>query len=680
MAYYAHFASDGFQSAAAEPSRRYTEVNRTLQGPREDTQEDNVIYVNEVCMQMDQLMSKCEDHEDLLVLLVTHRGVMYLHNLVTAMNMLQAFAERDRARTRQPDADDLFAGYQEVFGDDVAPPKAEYAAGNGEVENRMNGIHQAKAAKEATEQLGRPQELTLTGDIDGLTETQQNILKKAKEEVLVHFENPANRHYLKCRQHSMPVADVIVRDERFDLLLHDIYENRNKLDVESACQIIIALDALQYKYFRLYNGILRHLMRIPLHDSYPSTAKEKGKLLLKACQCYVRAGFYDSPLYSKVCREIYRQPIEGATNEIDPESLVETLKLFAKVDVYDPVVFSAAAARLMHTPLTANDLSHVAAAYAAHNNYTKTHDEVMIWAANQIQKRTNEFTTLELARCVNAFAGMRLFFPPVYNTLVQRLIDDLEMAGNSYVKMQLTIPQMSVIVHHLANFAPDEHTTQSLIHNFMAYLEEYIDLVDEKCAINLAFAVCATNTHVANPYLLSFLLRIIGKGTEWEQCKYRVFAIWLFHVINFPEISANMPKRCITSGMREWMLRHGNGTQFTAELKDIADILQKDLGLKNITETDTTAKGNEVIEGREASDAVTAISSIDISIEDIKHKIVINENSCRNDTQKPIGVDLVIQNLLRSTGAKVHSVNFQHWLSMNRTEKEQFLRDVLSLS
>ena len=40
---------------------------------------------NPICSQMDQMLLKCEEVEAVLALLVTHRGVFFVHNLVTAI-------------------------------------------------------------------------------------------------------------------------------------------------------------------------------------------------------------------------------------------------------------------------------------------------------------------------------------------------------------------------------------------------------------------------------------------------------------------------------------------------------------------------------------------------------------------------------------------------------------------
>jgi len=53
---------------------------------------NTTVYANPICSQMDQLLLKCPEHEDVLALLVTHRGVFFVHNLVTAVQVLGALA------------------------------------------------------------------------------------------------------------------------------------------------------------------------------------------------------------------------------------------------------------------------------------------------------------------------------------------------------------------------------------------------------------------------------------------------------------------------------------------------------------------------------------------------------------------------------------------------------------
>eukprot|EP00371_Babesia_bovis_P001248 XP_001609895.1 hypothetical protein [Babesia bovis T2Bo] len=636
--------------------------------------------------------------------------------------MLQAFVERDVTRNMQPDKEDIFAGYHQIFKTTQTDSKECRANTNliGTTKSAIQNTDQHSISKvvsatdiTADEQsISSPETSGLAKEIStnvpqsgntalvlsneiGLTPTQLDIVQRAKDEVLVHFENPANKHYLECRQHSMPVAEAIVRDERYDLLLHDLYENRTKLDPESACHVVIALDVLKHKHYRLLSGILRHLLKIPLYEDIP-TGNHYGKLLLKACQCFIRAGFYDSPLYSKVYTEIYRKRIEYNIN-LDKEAILESLRLFSNVDTYDPLVFKEAARVITRMHLNSTEIADIASAYAAHRNYTKVHDDVMVWTSRQLAERIEEFDTPDIARCVHVFSKMKLYFKPAYDAIANRITEELETATRRFAKTTLTIPQIAMITQHVSNFAPKTPTTLNLIQKVLLYLEEYIDHIDEKTAINLALSICANMAHgmleivfitiaEVNTYISPFLLRKIGSGTDWEQCKYTIFVMWLYHLKNAPEAASSIHKRCIYEGMREWLLRHGNGTQFRQELDEVADILQTELGvcynhwrnnlqIMNISHMKHTDNIDLDALDTVYKDSVDAISSIDVLIDNTLHRVVINETACRNYIDRPIGPDLLILNMLESHGVHVHSINFQHWRSMERKDKISFLRN-----
>ena len=49
---------------------------------------DSTLYLDPICLQMDQSLLKCGTPEELLTMLTTHRGVLFVHNLVTALSLL----------------------------------------------------------------------------------------------------------------------------------------------------------------------------------------------------------------------------------------------------------------------------------------------------------------------------------------------------------------------------------------------------------------------------------------------------------------------------------------------------------------------------------------------------------------------------------------------------------------
>lgn len=50
------------------------------------------VFESELCLEIDKLICSCEDAEDILRLLVSHRGALYVHNLVTALKALADMA------------------------------------------------------------------------------------------------------------------------------------------------------------------------------------------------------------------------------------------------------------------------------------------------------------------------------------------------------------------------------------------------------------------------------------------------------------------------------------------------------------------------------------------------------------------------------------------------------------
>eukprot|EP00397_Hematodinium_sp_SG-2012_P024067 GEMP01025053.1.p1 GENE.GEMP01025053.1~~GEMP01025053.1.p1 ORF type:complete len:537 (+),score=132.56 GEMP01025053.1:163-1773(+) len=59
--------------------------------------DSTVIYANPICSQLDQLVNKATTTEDVLGLLVTHRGVFFVHNLVTALGHLSTLERGENA-------------------------------------------------------------------------------------------------------------------------------------------------------------------------------------------------------------------------------------------------------------------------------------------------------------------------------------------------------------------------------------------------------------------------------------------------------------------------------------------------------------------------------------------------------------------------------------------------------
>ncbi|AFZ81065.1 hypothetical protein BEWA_004730 [Theileria equi strain WA] len=465
--------------------RRYTTTSQLIANPTSSEAKlgdlsDNErpsIYINPVCMQLDQLLHNCDNYDSLLGVLVTHRGVMYLHNLVTVMTLLRDFAEKDKGEF-QPDADDLFAGYSEMH-------------------SKQKTAH------------------TTSIDESRLTKTQKAILAKAKSEILVHLEDPKNEHYMKASQHSRKLSDAIIRDERllhvsslnlyrYDLLLQDLYVNRNKLDIASACHVIISLDSLGHKYFRLYNGILKHLLRMPMpfSDEDPQTVNDIGNLLIKTCHCYVKAGFYDIPLYNRVCKGLFTSVSSGMSeSEGFHRLLMNVVRLYGSVKSYDCHVFERIAELVQDKRLSAQDVSLLALAFSAHQNYTRLHDRVMYKVANEIETRPLEFGTRDLYNCISSFSNMSLYFERCWRIFSERLIEGIMYSINTADKLEFSVPELSSIVEKVCRIDNTSPFVNKLVEYTLIYLEDHINDITEDSAINLASSISLTNNHGKHDFL-----------------------------------------------------------------------------------------------------------------------------------------------------------------------------------
>ncbi|KAK2194920.1 uncharacterized protein BdWA1_003599 [Babesia duncani] len=499
-------------------------------------EEHEIVYVNPICMEMDKMIYACESSEDVLTLLVTHRG---------------SFVQQEKNRT-QPTCDDLFAGY-----------------------NLMLPFPKAK-------------EVNFT-NLEPQTPAREAILKTVNREILIHLQDPQNQEDLRCINHSAKLSDAIKRDERYELLLSDLYKHRTSLDVASACFIITSLDALGHHYYRLYNGILRHLLKM---DIDPSDSVQYGHLLMETCDCFARAGFYNVPLYSKVTRLI----LDAHDKNMDDTKLVmKVVGLYTRITSYDPVVFSKMSSALIGANLSSQELGDVALAFAIHGNLSKMHDCVLYWVASQLQEKHVECSPRQLGRCLVAFAKSRLYFPSCWNACTSLITRHLQRLLTSPDEPGISLAELGLLVEQICNFDPKNPTVSCMLQQVLGYMEYHIDAITEAIAINLAFAICTTDS----------------------------------------------------AGQREWLTRHGIGT-WSRHLKDIhRTILECRFDAKcNI---DTQMDKALVNESLNPYEAIPSISILDDHGNEFC-RLVINELNVRNYPERPLGVDLLIKHALEHLG------------------------------
>lgn len=359
--------------------------------------------------------------------------------------------------------------------------------------------------------------------------------------------------------------------------------NKNKLDVESICNVIITLDALGHQYYRLYNGLLKRLLILDVSfpNQTPTFINKVGLLLLKTCHCFASSGFYEIPLYNKVVSELFKTNLSNMLIDQEHSLLLSyIIKLYAVVKSYDYGIFCKISDSVNKVNLSTTDITWLSVAFSNHLNFNKTHDKVLYYVARRVSEDNKLFSTQELCMCLSSLSKMGLYFREVWDVCAKRLINEIEISMSGFNDINLDINTLCKAVYDIATVDKSTHLIHSLIDRASLYLEERIDSLDEQSCINFAISVISTHSSSLyknnsittglnesittslngnnqlepvsvnkeinlNYYLLSYVWRRIGSDTLWEKEPLKVFAIWLFHMLVLPEFKHNIHIRCI---------------------------------------------------------------------------------------------------------------------------------------
>uniref|UniRef100_A0A3B0NAD8 RAP domain-containing protein n=1 Tax=Theileria annulata TaxID=5874 RepID=A0A3B0NAD8_THEAN len=630
---------------------------------KQNDTEHSSLYMNPLCMQMDQLIYTCTNHDQVLNLLVTHRGAMYLHNLITVMNTLRQFVENEPKNKYKPDCDELFLGYNNVF---------------------------------RKKELGEKSNI----DLSNFSESEKEVIKKAQWEIIRHFEDPKNEEYLTTYHHNRDLKDAIIRDERYDLLLQDLYMNKNKLDMESMCNVIITLDALGHQYYRLYNGLLKRLLVIDISfpNKTPDFINKVGLLLLKTCHCFAKSGFYEIPLYNKVVNELFKTNLSNML--VDPEHsrlLSYIIRLYAIVKSYDCGIFYEISDSITKVKLSPSDATWLSVAFSNHLNFNKTHDRVLYYVAKRVSQDHKSFSTQELCMCLSSLTKMGLYFGEVWNVCAKRLISEIEVSMSGFNDIGLDINTLCRALYDIATVDKSTNLIHTLIDKASLYLEERIDSLCEESCINFAISVISTHSNSVNKsdeittylnetnelyptslygqinlnyYLLSYVWRRIGTDLFWEKEPLKVFAIWLFHMLVLPEFKHNIHKRCILPCFREWLLVYFTRNEIEDEVcKVISDLSSK---YKIYSKFDASEFFKPLLQSPIPADFI-------VVDENFGNKVInIIESPIRNDPKRPSGINVVIKRIFENFGLEFHTVDSNLWLSLGEQERTELIESIIT--
>ncbi|GAW82524.1 hypothetical protein, conserved [Plasmodium gonderi] len=267
---------------------------------------NSMIYVNEICLQMDKSILKCQTYEDILSILITHRGALFLQNLITVIRMLAGLVIEERKKRKNMNGMHItFSKYTN-----------RYVNAEGGNNNLDGGRHNEKGdiLNNNIEHLSNESnttELFKNKNITGFDKIEKSLIEKYQH----IFDVLNNKDLLESEnnfQNNRMLEGIIVRDERFNLLIDDIYKNRKHFDVVSICHILISLKELNYKHFLLFNSFINPLKNF---DKYIKEQFERSnqkiahihsviQLLLQCFNTYIWAGYYNLDIYNRLINSI----------------------------------------------------------------------------------------------------------------------------------------------------------------------------------------------------------------------------------------------------------------------------------------------------------------------------------------------------------------------------------------
>lgn len=117
----------------------------------------------------------------------------------------------------------------------------------------------------------------------------------------------------------------------------------------------------------------------------------------------------------------------------------------------------------------------------------------------------------------------------------------------------------------------DTKNLESSLTSLILYAERFISCVTEKGAIDLTSFLAFTGLSMKYPWALFLGFRKIGLGTAWERHKVRIFSLWLAQQLEWQDLDVDLPKRCVTEGMRAWRLGKTDNRELGAELKNVVE-------------------------------------------------------------------------------------------------------------
>eukprot|EP00386_Alphamonas_edax_P009597 GDKI01031491.1.p1 GENE.GDKI01031491.1~~GDKI01031491.1.p1 ORF type:complete len:723 (+),score=144.84 GDKI01031491.1:78-2246(+) len=517
-----------------------------------------VLYANPICSQLDQLILKADNFDELLTTLVTHRGVFFVHNLVTAVQCLAVISE------------------------------------------------------DAT---------------------------------------------------SLEINELL-RDERYEVLLSDLKNFKDKLDFEAIAMCVTGLQKLGHKYYHLFSAFFEPLMTVPIDPT-------QLPLVVECANAYLWCGYFRHPFFDRcahmLAERMERDLTRGKTDTksdvlLTAAQITSAVRMFSQLETYSPQFFAVSEQIVLRNfhAFTPTQMAHLAKGFAAH--LRPKHDSFYTQLARYVAKNGDHFTLRETVAVLRAFRQMALYFETPMVNMCERLGKHIQTAVNVRQETEITVKEITHALECVAFFGMQNNPqARFLVQKSMEYLEDRIDLIDEGGCIKGVYALAVFGMTAEYNYLLSFLWRKIGQTTYWEKEKYRVFHLFLCQLIQFPWLEAKIPKRCVYEGMRQWgMQRGGMHSPFPEEVKEVSAKL-RELSVRHkcfIPQADGPYTLDIVLAKRR-----TAL-------------MVVSE--CARNTLDPCGGTVLEFNHLRLAGWNPIAINRRHWRTLSEEERGVYLSELLT--
>ncbi|ETW46494.1 hypothetical protein PFMALIP_05398 [Plasmodium falciparum MaliPS096_E11] len=282
---------------------------------------NSMIYINDICLKMDQNLLRCQNYEDVLSILVTHRGALFLQNLITAIRMLSGFVIEQKKEKLEKDKLNTISDYTKIYmrADDEMgkniPDDISDNNNNRHIDDNnkqdLSYNNKQDISYNNKQDLSYNNKQDISYNYTGIDKIENNIIERYKNVFDILNNKALVESEMNTQGKKRKLEDIIVLDERFHLLIDDIYKNRKHFDVLSICHILISLKELNYKHFLLFNSFVNPLKNFDIYIKEQFTNNQKFsficstiELLLECFNTYIWAGYYNLNIYNKLMNSI----------------------------------------------------------------------------------------------------------------------------------------------------------------------------------------------------------------------------------------------------------------------------------------------------------------------------------------------------------------------------------------